>query len=1366
MEQFQSEIVLILAGFAHMVRLRLPIATFALLLSLLIFPSVEPSLSFAADSPHNSVNGIDCTNCHDALKSAATPTWWTDQESNVCGTCHNTLSKSGDDVMTHRNISGVLVQCTMCHDPHRQQQNRTWKASSYLYTGTSDLVTGITRTTLTSSAANWSPDQWKNMLLIPNVLAPAYNYKIASNSAKTIYIDTNGLPPSNEIDSSSIQPGNTFAIVWGRYVKANVGGRLVKFFRETGTNSFVDSDATIDGVCQVCHTKTTSFKNNGTLEGPGHPVSQTGKKCSGCHDHQAGFKANCKDCHGTPPTVDTLGGPDGLAKGNSDNGPGSTSAGAHKKHAVDRGYSCETCHTGGMPESAIRDNKQIQIGFNIAGGTFKAGIYDGRTTLANGYTYSAGNAGTMITQTGSATCSTVYCHTNGTAVATGIIPVVSSPSWSTGTIDSCSGCHGFPPSYANTNPKANSHASHNYSCENCHYNTTTTGNSITDQSYHINASYDLAPGPGRSFSYSFSFPKGTCSTVSCHSNTGTSWGASACLDCHSTGLGGRAAIKGQFDANSHHVQGVAVIDGRHCYRCHWEAKADGSINPDFHGGSASPGSPVDLVIYGAGTRPDTYSSATATQYTPNGDRLQIGRITTHCLGCHSNQNDTTDPFGDGKTPKQYSWNNTSVELRYASTGTTRWGKYDSSAYPNVETKYDLVKSYSAHGNASTNEQGWNSKGNTWETKAAATGVIYMGGSLASAGNYVYALSGGNTRNFYRYSITDDSWTPKALAPGYIYYGGALVYAGGDFLYALPGNATSEFYRYSISGDSWTSMTAAPGGIYYGGGLVYPGSGDYIYALAGTGTTIFYRYTISQNTWTSMTGTPGPIGYGGALTSASGYIYAFAGNVSTAFYRYSITDNAWTTMAASPAYVYDGGALVYPGQGNFIYALTAYYNNLLYRYSISGNSWTKMAYSPGIIGPGGALAYPGSGNYLYATGGGNTTAFYRYFFGQWTDKTGTVRVECFDCHNSHGSNAGAASDDRTTSYTSAVGGVKGGILKDTALSPSGYSNSYTPAFGGSDLNKNLYKAGAALCFDCHLTATAATKPWGYQDTFGAAQKIMSYWDTENFGPGMFGSQERFPYKTGTGHAGGHFGKSRDMNTIPAGTISGLCTPCHDPHGIDPSSANPQYKVPLLKGTWVTSPYKEDAAPADNNRESVNQANAGDVYHIDQNTFGSDVRTNVPGITETYDQFAGLCLQCHPKTGPAGIDPDTSSTWKSMDRVHETVKGWGANTKHNYICSKCHTAHNSRLPKLLVTNCFNPSHKGRMVFNASPVISSSGYNECRGGSRCDGATGSGTGHFPGSGAGSGSGYAGSGSWSRTVTCHESQSADQSWNSVTQW
>ena len=61
-------------------------------------------------------------------------------------------------------------------------------------------------------------------------------------------------------------------------------------------------------------------------------------------------------------------------------------------------------------------------------------------------------------------------------------------------------------------------------------------------------------------------------------------------------------------------------------------------------------------------------------------------------------------------------------------------------------------------------------------------------------------------------------------------------------------------------------------------------------------------------------------------------------------------------------------------------------------------------------------------------------------------------------------------------------------------------------------------------------------------------------------------------------GGHLQASSSITNTAKGTIDRLCTPCHDPHGVSPSLGSDQaYALPLLKGTWMTSPYKEDAPP---------------------------------------------------------------------------------------------------------------------------------------------------------------------------------------------
>jgi hypothetical protein len=167
-----------------------------------------------------------------------------------------------------------------------------------------------------------------------------------------------------------------------------------------------------------------------------------------------------------------------------------------------------------------------------------------------------------------------------------------------------------------------------------------------------------------------------------------------------------------------------------------------------------------------------------------------------------------------------------------------------------------------------------------------------------------------------------------------------------------------------------------------------------------------------------------------------------------------------------------------------------------------------------------------------------------------------------------------------------------------------------------------------------------------------------------------------------------------------------------------------------------------------------------YHIDQNTFSSG------SIKETADQFAGLCLNCHAK---ASLTNGTNHTWKSKDRIHESVKGWktaNGTIKHNYSCSKCHTAHNARLPRLMVTNCLDYKHRGRVANNPKPVTSG-GMN---------GDEGRGGGHMPGifdGGEGGRGGWGGWSSWgdggqssSSATVCHDNYDSMQQWNTKTPW
>lgn len=350
-----------------------------------------------------------------------------------------------------------------------------------------------------------------------------------------------------------------------------------------------------------------------------------------------------------------------------------------------------------------------------------------------------------------------------------------------------------------------------------------------------------------------------------------------------------------------------------------------------------------------------------------------------------------------------------------------------------------------------------------------------------------------------------------------------------------------------------------------------------------------------------------------------------------------------------------------------------------------------------------------GNATETKGGWNSATGYDESIPVIWGGKGAKNVECFDCHNSHGSSVSGV----TTSYKSFDGSYNGAILKDTIAGKSGYKMTYRPSSNLDKASTNPYNAGAGLCFDCHETAKSGFTPWGYSSTFGASKSIMGYKDSPRFGPGGKGSSSRYANrKSHTDIVSSHFKAGRFLNYSTEGSINGLCTPCHDPHGVSKTLGEKAvYAVPLLKGSWLTSPYREDGPPPTlagkdafakrdsganrgeawekgdftlTNREAnanfgiggagtPREPMAGMKYFIDKNTFGEK-----KWITEDSDTFGGLCLKCHAKEKSGGK--------AKSDMIHRAVKGWGNNKEHAFPCAKCHQPHNSGLPRLMQTNCF--------------------------------------------------------------------------------
>jgi predicted CxxxxCH...CXXCH cytochrome family protein len=439
-----------------------------------------------------------------------------------------------------------------------------------------------------------------------------------------------------------------------------------------------------------------------------------------------------------------------------------------------------------------------------------------------------------------------------------------------------------------------------------------------------------------------------------------------------------------------------------------------------------------------------------------------------------------------------------------------------------------------------------------------------------------------------------------------------------------------------------------------------------------------------------------------------------------------------------------------------------------------------------------------------TGEDETMADYTY-----AGASGNRNVFCYDCHNSHGSNATGI----TSSYSSATGRYKGGLLKTTIAGQGGYAATYTPAartisynnYSAYTKQSALFNTGASICNDCHNDNNAyskapavpaagiTTKPWGLYRTYSSTRNTLTgYWSTPYFDNYTFASAKRTVYKAGgasgmknlTLPRGGHFGQSVDTarggQAGHAGEINGLCTPCHDPHGVSSAmtTVNRGKSVPLLKGTWVTSPYREDKATpvvkrgGGSNYAGMNNQGSMPGYNIDQNTLvtlpaavntggaattaksnkRAQVFTLFPGAAgnaltlhnqgdNTPDNFAGLCIGCHTQTALTGsAAATTSQAWLDPKRVHQSVGGWGPtngtninNTVHAYTCAKCHTPHVSRLPRLLITNCLDVRHVKRSVAGGS-INTASGTAAANFGNVLQSYASSayGAGRFPGGGS----------------------------------
>lgn len=392
---------------------------------------------------------------------------------------------------------------------------------------------------------------------------------------------------------------------WGTSGKTSMA---VTFTNITGQNSFGDDTTAAGGaynssarICEVCHSKTVAHRyNNNTTVVTQKPNHQNASRtdCTSCHPHSAGFKpagGGCTGCHGNPPTTTAtlVTSPDAtLTLGNPP-----TQAGAHDKHANQRGMQCNTCHnTFVMPAY----DKKLQIGFDVKpgnwsqfAGTATYGNYSARSPLGGAPAYTwQGTSGTVVTTTASYRNScNVYCHGgwSGSGASKRF-------SWTDAAGSAtCGTCHGAS---AATTPQRGSHVKHAsngttayaISCTTCHPSRATgdiahiTGSvqwrlSTGSVKVPVGATYNSATvGATGAIAPSASYQ--SCNGIYCHSykandartNKLVQWGttlAADCTGCHPNDAS--ATTKMSADAHKAHINNASArFSGMKfkCNECH------------------------------------------------------------------------------------------------------------------------------------------------------------------------------------------------------------------------------------------------------------------------------------------------------------------------------------------------------------------------------------------------------------------------------------------------------------------------------------------------------------------------------------------------------------------------------------------------------------------------------------------------------------------------------------------------------------------------------------------------------------------------------------------------------------------------------
>lgn len=261
-----------------------------------------------------------CQNCHGMAEPAGTTTW-SGSVSVSCESCHSgrgngLIDNPANTSWSAYNASGVRAPfkgyttftnrghgkgatyntCQSCHDNKSKHITGVLGDSNRLLTGLGSGSTGAECAFCHNDALKVTNSVFRGMsshLGIGSTRIGGGGNNYSTRSLCDVCHDPHG--------SKNAAMIRTF-VSFGTAAGFGNLTATISFNTKTGRADYVQTAPPYRGLCQVCHTKTTTFKRNSAV------VAHNGSSdCLGCHNHIGKSYAfqptgSCGSCHGYPPT--------------------------------------------------------------------------------------------------------------------------------------------------------------------------------------------------------------------------------------------------------------------------------------------------------------------------------------------------------------------------------------------------------------------------------------------------------------------------------------------------------------------------------------------------------------------------------------------------------------------------------------------------------------------------------------------------------------------------------------------------------------------------------------------------------------------------------------------------------------------------------------------------------------------------------------------------------------------------------------------------------------------------------------------------------------------------------------------------------